>query len=351
MRRIALTTATCLCLLASSISLKAQTTTITFHGGLTGPNSTFTGSAQLRFRLYGSLSGADQIGQMITIDNVNVINGVFRVELNFGPNAFPGADRFMEIDIKKSNGNGFTTLTPRQPINSAPYAIRALTAASADSFSGSCLLCITDAQIASISGSKVIGPVANANASVTAAKLAPGTIPSSTSLYDPQLLGMLRWDLLPTGATIQVGELPQALAFDGTFIYVANTGSSSVSRIRASTCAVEGSPISVGVDPVALAFDGTFVYVVNGGSDSVSRIRVSTGAVEGSPGPSALAFDGTFIYVANTGSNSVSRIRASTGAVEGNPIPVGLGPSALAFDGAFVYVANSVSNTVTRFRP
>jgi YVTN family beta-propeller protein len=247
---------------------------------------------------------------MITIDNVNVINGVFRVELNFGPNAFPGADRFMEIDIKKSNGNGFTTLTPRQPINSAPYAIRALTAASADSFSGSCLLCITDAQIASISGSKVIGPVANANASVTAAKLAPGTIPSSTSLYDPQLLGMLRWDLLPTGATIQVGELPQALAFDGTF-----------------------------------------VYVVNGGSDSVSRIRVSTGAVEGSPGPSALAFDGTFIYVANTGSNSVSRIRASTGAVEGNPIPVGLGPSALAFDGAFVYVANSVSNTVTRFRP
>jgi hypothetical protein len=56
MKRIALTTFAWAVLLASGISLKAQTTTITFHGGLTGSNSTFTGSAQLRFRLYGSLS-------------------------------------------------------------------------------------------------------------------------------------------------------------------------------------------------------------------------------------------------------------------------------------------------------
>ena len=41
---------------------------------------------------------------------------------------------------------------------------------------------------------------------------------------DSQLLGMLRWDRLPTGQTITVGASPSALAFDGTFVYVANEG-------------------------------------------------------------------------------------------------------------------------------
>jgi len=78
-----------------------------------------------------------------------------------------------------------------------------------------------------------------------------------------------------------------------------------VTRIRAATGVVEGSPIAVGSRPQALAFDGTFIYVANFSSHTVSRIRASTGAVEGSllsvSQPSALAFDGTFVYVASYG--------------------------------------------------
>jgi DNA-binding beta-propeller fold protein YncE len=72
-----------------------------------------------------------------------------------------------------------------------------------------------------------------ADGSITAAKLAPEVVISGgSSLYNPQLLGMLRWDLLPTGKTIPVVDSPVGLAFDGTFIYVANQGSNTVTRFR-----------------------------------------------------------------------------------------------------------------------
>jgi YVTN family beta-propeller protein len=176
------------------------------------------------------------------------------------------------------------------------------------------------------------------------------------SQFDSLLLGMLRWDRLPTGKAITVGASPSALAFDGTFVYVANQNSNDVTRIRASTGMVEGSPIPVGASPRALAFDGTFVYVANQNSDDVTRIRASTGMVEGSPipvgdRPVALTFDESFIYVANVNSNNVTRIRASTGIVDGSPIPVGTFPNALAFDGTFVYVANAGGEgSVTRIQ-
>jgi hypothetical protein len=411
-------------LLAFGLQTQAQTTTIAYDSRLTGVYALFTGQTDMRFRLYGSLEGGTQIGDTVSVSDVQVLVGTFTVQLNFGANAFPGANRFIEIDVKRLVGTGYVTLTPRQPLTSVPYAVRALSAASADSFSGNCLLCVTDANIISVSGSKVIGPVANAtnatnavnatnaqnavnaqnsqklgginanqyllvngdgshltnvnatvadgsittpkmadasvteaklsdnavtgpkiaDGSVTTAKLAPGVIPTATNPYDPQQLGMLRWDLLPTGKTIQVGGAPSALGFDGTFIYVVNEGN-SVSRIRASTGSVEGSPIIVDeASPFALAYDGTFMYVLGG--NFVRRIRASTGLVEGSPipvgtFPMALAFDGTFIYVANRDSDDVTRIRASTGLVEGPPITVGDRPQALAFDGTFIYVANT----------
>src|SRR6185295_5160973 len=89
-----------------------------------------------------------------------------------------------------------------------------------------------------------------------------------------------------------------------TFIWVANSGSNDVTKIRARTGLVEGHPIEVGGNPQALAFDGTFLYVANYASDSVTRIRVSSGAAEGSPiavgdRPFSLVFAAGFIYVAH----------------------------------------------------
>ena len=69
----------------------------------------------------------------ITRPNVQVSAGAFTVQpLDFGANAFPGADRFLEISVRRSVLDPFTTLSPRQQITSTPYAMRTSSAAQAD---------------------------------------------------------------------------------------------------------------------------------------------------------------------------------------------------------------------------
>src|SRR5262245_31387739 len=73
-----------------------------------------------------------------------------------------------------------------------------------------------------------------------------------------------------------VGEGPEAVAFDGANIWVANQYSSTVNKVRVSDGAVLGT-YSVGERPVALAFDGTNIWVANYLSDSVTKLRASDG--------------------------------------------------------------------------
>lgn len=109
----------------------SQTTEFTYQRKLTDsgtPQATY----QMEFKLFGSLSGADQIGGAITNPNVPVNQGVFTVNLDFGASAFPGADRYLQISVRRSAGESFVTLNPRQQITSSPYSIRTLSAAQAD---------------------------------------------------------------------------------------------------------------------------------------------------------------------------------------------------------------------------
>ncbi len=109
----------------------AQTTTFTYQGKLTD-NGTPQSIYEMQFKLFGSVGGSDQIGGTITNPNVSVNQGVFTVNLDFGAAAFPGADRYLEISVRRNSGESFVTLNPRQQIASSPYSIRTLSAAQAD---------------------------------------------------------------------------------------------------------------------------------------------------------------------------------------------------------------------------
>jgi len=153
--------------------------------------------------------------------------------------------------------------------------------------------------------------------------------------------------------TVTVGSLPSAIAFDGTNVWVTNAISNNVTRINAATGAVVGSPIAVGSGPTAIAFDGADMWVANGNDDTVTQIKAASGTVIGSPTavgtfPNGMAFDGANIWVTNFISNNVTRIDAATGAVVGSPIAVGTNPIGVAFDGTNMWVANNGSDTVTR---
>ncbi len=119
-------------LVSAQVAVRAQTTAFTYQGRLTDSSMSANGSYDLGFALYDAATGGNQIGAAQTRANVTIANGIFTVSLDFGAAAFPGANRYLEITVKKSGETNFTTLTPRQQVTSTPYAIRAQNAKSAD---------------------------------------------------------------------------------------------------------------------------------------------------------------------------------------------------------------------------
>src|SRR5213078_5296222 len=85
-----------------------------------------------QFALWDSASSGSQIGSTQTVNIIGVSSGIFTVTLDFGANAFPGANRFLEISARLSGASAFTLLTPRQQITSTPYAVRSGNASLAD---------------------------------------------------------------------------------------------------------------------------------------------------------------------------------------------------------------------------
>jgi hypothetical protein len=138
---------------------RAQTTVFTYQGQLTDAGAPANGDYDLQFALFDAATAGTQIGATLTRPNVAASNGVFTVQLDFGVNAFPGADRFLQIGVRPAGGSSFTTLAPRQQIGSSPYAVRTLSAATADMLSSTCTACVQDAQIKTVTGSKVTGTI------------------------------------------------------------------------------------------------------------------------------------------------------------------------------------------------
>ncbi len=147
----------------SAHSALAQGTAFTYQGKLTDGGNVANGQYDMEFKLFDTMntgSGTQQ-GPTITATNISVTSGVFSAELDFGacPTCFDGSARFLEIGVKKSVDATYTTLSPRQQVNSTPYALRSLNATAADGLSVACINCVTSSQIQSVSGSAVTGTI------------------------------------------------------------------------------------------------------------------------------------------------------------------------------------------------
>ena len=173
-------------------------------------------------------------------------------------------------------------------------------------------------------------------------------------------------------------------AFDGTNIWVANTASDSITRIRASDGANLGNIACVGA--FELAYDGESMWVSTNPFSSLKRFRASDGVQTGSFGASSgmagltidgrsvwyaqnytigclirqssstpgtescvasldtadasdAVWDGTSMWVA-LNNNTLLRVRTSDNAVIGL-YPTVANPSAIAFDGSSVWTAGT----------
>src|SRR5439155_5331884 len=81
-------------------TLCAQGTAFTYSGRLTDGGSPANGSYDLRLILFTTDLGGSQIGPILTNSPTPVSNGLFTATLDFGPDAFTGADRFLDIGAR-----------------------------------------------------------------------------------------------------------------------------------------------------------------------------------------------------------------------------------------------------------
>jgi len=102
----------------------AQATAFSYQGRLNDGANPANGNYDLRFAIYDAENAGSPQGNWVTNAATSVSNGLFTVALDFG-NQFPGANRWLEIAVRTNGALSFFTLTPRQPLTPAPYAITA----------------------------------------------------------------------------------------------------------------------------------------------------------------------------------------------------------------------------------
>ena len=179
-------------------------TAFTYQGYLYDANHPANDIYDLQFKLYDAVVGGGQVGSNVNTADVDVIDGYFTVELDFGA-VFEGYARWLEIGVRPgemNDPNVYTVLEPRQELTPAPYAMHSENADKLDSFDSSAFASsghdhdgdyvnegqvnsITSAMIQdnSVSSSEIVdGMVTNAdiaNNAITSSKMSDNSVSSS----------------------------------------------------------------------------------------------------------------------------------------------------------------------------
>ena len=106
-------------------------TAITYQGHLYDTNNVADGFYDFQFKLYDANSSGSQQGGDVNIPDLDVIDGYFTVELDFGSSVFDGNSVWLEIGVRPGVQNdpcAYTPLVPRQAITPVPYALYAASA-------------------------------------------------------------------------------------------------------------------------------------------------------------------------------------------------------------------------------
>lgn len=109
----------------------AQDAALTYQGRLSQAGQAADGVFDLRFTLFDAAAAGQPVAAPRDAGDVPVTGGLFAVTLDFGAAAFTGGERWLQIEVRPGASTGaFVTLTPRQRLTAAPYAVHSTTAAS-----------------------------------------------------------------------------------------------------------------------------------------------------------------------------------------------------------------------------
>ncbi|MFH1746221.1 MAG: hypothetical protein ABIG44_04175, partial [Planctomycetota bacterium] len=116
------------CGLVAGVNAPAQVpvgTTISYQGQLMEDGLPVNDSVDFEFYAYDAQTAGTMVG-MSKVFMVPVVDGLFTLDLDFGPGVFNGEERWLEITVYVKSSGNWQTLTPRQPVRAAPYALYAL---------------------------------------------------------------------------------------------------------------------------------------------------------------------------------------------------------------------------------
>lgn len=106
-------------------------TAFTYQGHLYDANYPANGLYDFLFKLYDANSDGNSVATKVYVADVDVIDGYFTIELDFGSSVFDGNARWLQIGVRPGeleDPNTYTFLDPRQQVTPAPYAIHAANA-------------------------------------------------------------------------------------------------------------------------------------------------------------------------------------------------------------------------------
>jgi hypothetical protein len=98
-------------------------TAFTYQGQLKKAGNPVNDFCNFQFSLWDAATEGNQIGSTQTKTGVSVSSGFFTVQLDFGAGAFKGDARWLQIAVKCPGDADYITLSPRQPLTPAPYAL------------------------------------------------------------------------------------------------------------------------------------------------------------------------------------------------------------------------------------
>jgi hypothetical protein len=94
----------------------------TYQGRLADAGVPASGAFDFRFTLWDDAAAGNAVGAPLSLPAVAVAQGLFTAALDFGPAAFSGQARWLEIEVRPAGGGAYTTLPPRQELTPAPHA-------------------------------------------------------------------------------------------------------------------------------------------------------------------------------------------------------------------------------------
>lgn len=124
--RLAAVVACVVCSTSLALAQAPATSSFTYQGELRDNGGLANGLYDLQFRLWDNVILGNPVSGIVTIPNVNVADGRFTVQLDFGAGAFNGDRLWLGVAVRPAGSGSYTDLNPRSELTAAPYAAYAL---------------------------------------------------------------------------------------------------------------------------------------------------------------------------------------------------------------------------------